>query len=419
MVMGQSELRGPPPEFIELVRDALISQYDLPALHTHPLLQWVDASDGSTAARGRALRQALRQAINALYPGSGSTSAPEGAGAWRAWRTYRILELRYLEGLDVASVMQQVALSKAQYHREHARALETVASNLWEQWGVAARWSLSPPGLSLTPSNVTSLQQEAEQLVHRQGGWEHLDVGAVLQGVAQILRPLCANHRVRLDLSLSSAGVSVASERVSLRQALLSLLAPAIASTEDTALGVTLTSTERWATITLCGHARPSYSLTEAPGTRESRPFIEALHGRLCFAPAHYPDDAWTIQIHLPMHHQPRLLVIDNSPDFVALIDRMLRPHGWEVVGAAHANEAVRQLGHQPPDAILLDLVMPERDGWDVLIELKATPSTSAIPVFICSALAEAEVALSLGSAGYLRKPIDERSLFDALSAVR
>lgn len=61
---------------------------------------------------------------------------------------------------------------------------------------------------------------------------------------------------------------------------------------------------------------------------------------------------------------------------------------------------------------------MPGRDGWDFLQALKASPATRTIPVIVCSVLDEPEVALSLGAAAYLQKPIDQRRLLTTLRAV-
>ncbi len=59
---------------------------------------------------------------------------------------------------------------------------------------------------------------------------------------------------------------------------------------------------------------------------------------------------------------------------------------------------------------------MPQEDGWDLLISLKADPTTRDIPVIVCSALHEPSIALTLGAAAFLPKPVTERSLVQALA---
>jgi CheY-like chemotaxis protein len=62
---------------------------------------------------------------------------------------------------------------------------------------------------------------------------------------------------------------------------------------------------------------------------------------------------------------------------------------------------------------------MPGRDGWELLLELKRDRGTREIPVVLCSVLDEPRLALSLGAAGYLHKPIDQGQLVGALSRFR
>jgi Amt family ammonium transporter len=79
-------------------------------------------------------------------------------------------------------------------------------------------------------------------------------------------------------------------------------------------------------------------------------------------------------------------------------------------------DEAYALACHQHPGAILLDVVIPGRDGWELLLELKQLPSTRDIPVIICSVLDEPAVAIALGAAAYLQKPIDQDRLLAALN---
>lgn len=390
----------PPESFVDLVRDALLNLYDLTALQTHPLL-----SLAGGAARGRVLRQTVRDAVNALCPAAVD-------GAWRARRSYRILELRYLEGQDVGSVMDQVALSKAQYHREHARALQAVAALLWEQWDLDGRWPLA------TESGQDQMRQEAEHLVQRHGAGP-IDVVDLVQGVIRVLTPLCVAHGTELRLIQPMAVPAIVGERVGLRQALVSLLAPAITASETGTVTLRLFQEAGQVVIEGRGRAADVAALVGRPGLADGLPFITAQRGALAYHPPSPSDAAWIIRLHFPASERPTLLVVDDNTDFIRLIDRTLIAHGWHVVGVEEAGGACLRAAQLQPQAILLDVVLPDRDGWEVLMTLKAQPSTRAIPVIVCSVLNEPEVAQSLGGAGYIHKPIDERALVDALIPIR
>jgi predicted ATPase len=111
------------------VRQALTNLYDLAFLHKHPLArQFVDGeSDAHPAQAGEALRQHLLAAIQRLAP-----DMQVKADA-KAWRPYRVLQLRYAEAYDVAQVQQELALSKSQYYREHELGLQSLVALLWEE----------------------------------------------------------------------------------------------------------------------------------------------------------------------------------------------------------------------------------------------------------------------------------------------
>jgi CheY-like chemotaxis protein len=69
----------------------------------------------------------------------------------------------------------------------------------------------------------------------------------------------------------------------------------------------------------------------------------------------------------------------------------------------------------QAPQVIVLDVMMPERDGWTVLGQLREHPKTHDIPVIVCSILSQEQLALTLGAAQFLRKPVTRQALLSAL----
>jgi CheY-like chemotaxis protein len=91
----------------------------------------------------------------------------------------------------------------------------------------------------------------------------------------------------------------------------------------------------------------------------------------------------------------------------------MLAEHGYRVVAAANPSTAVVEARTLQPAAILLDVLMPEHDGRDILRELKADPATSAIPVIVCSVVDAAEVP-DLADA-HVNKPVRMAPLLQAL----
>jgi putative nucleotidyltransferase with HDIG domain len=104
----------------------------------------------------------------------------------------------------------------------------------------------------------------------------------------------------------------------------------------------------------------------------------------------------------------PDIMVVDDSPDNLKLLEEMLRPHGYEVRSFPRGRMALAAAERQPPDLILLDISMPEMDGYQVCQRLKASDGLASIPVIFLSALSETEDkvrAFECGGVDYIAKP--------------
>jgi CheY-like chemotaxis protein len=107
----------------------------------------------------------------------------------------------------------------------------------------------------------------------------------------------------------------------------------------------------------------------------------------------------------------PTVLVIDDETDARDLLKRALERDGYQVIAAADGDTGMRLAREHRPDAITLDVVMPGKDGWAVLRELKSDPEVSHIPVIMVSIINEKGLGYTLGAADYLTKPVDRELL--------
>ncbi len=110
------------------------------------------------------------------------------------------------------------------------------------------------------------------------------------------------------------------------------------------------------------------------------------------------------------------VLSIDDDPQVIGLYERYLKPSGFRVVPLSNPKEAVEYARQLKPYAITLDVMMPEKDGWQVLQELKNNPETRRIPIIVCSILEEEEKGFNLGAAEYLIKPFLQEELINTLN---
>ena len=113
-----------------------------------------------------------------------------------------------------------------------------------------------------------------------------------------------------------------------------------------------------------------------------------------------------------------KVLVVDDDPEIVTLLSTLLELEGIESSVATSAAAALEQLQQGPPDLVLLDIAMPDRDGIDLCKELKSDPRTAEVPVFVVSARPGKDVverALAAGAEEFIRKPFENAELISRI----
>jgi CheY-like chemotaxis protein len=110
------------------------------------------------------------------------------------------------------------------------------------------------------------------------------------------------------------------------------------------------------------------------------------------------------------------VLVVDDEESARELVSALLRRHGFAVATASGGAEGLRLAAQMRPAVIVLDVMMPEVDGWAVLQRLKTDPDLAAIPVVMNTAVAEPSQGYVLGAAAYLTKPLDAQELVQAVA---
>jgi CheY-like chemotaxis protein len=146
-------------------------------------------------------------------------------------------------------------------------------------------------------------------------------------------------------------------------------------------------------------------------GLADARELLRAAGGELALVGS---EEGLTVEARLPPRRRS-LLVVDDNADVVQLIRRFLADHACDVRGAATVAEGLAAARRLRPDLILLDIMIPERDGWDGLQALKHDPDTRHVPVLVCTVLRASELALALGADGFIRKPLTLPALLEAL----
>lgn len=386
--------------FTRQVKDALAHLYDYTYLQTHPLASLLVGDElTSQQTRGQELRRVLIQAIEALNPGPNVPfRSPERRG-------YASLFCRYVEGQSPAEIAQSLAISERQLRREHSQALEAVTSILWNQY-------LEGREEPVEDQEQNALRQEASRAM----SWEEFDLRGTVEGVLSAIVGLAEQRGVTLSLEIPADLPPLYASRILVRQILFNILGRTVqhmssgevtleAHPKEDMIVISVTATSGELEGSIEGAPPPEKELSV------SFQFVELLGGRMWL-------EGPAIHFTLPAAGQATVLAIDDNKSLFRLFERYLAQHRYHLVGVRDGDEGIRLARKLRPAAITLDVMMPDRDGWEVLQTLCTDPLTRDIPVIVCTVLDEPELAFSLGARAYLKKPIQRSDLLAALEQV-
>ena len=112
------------------------------------------------------------------------------------------------------------------------------------------------------------------------------------------------------------------------------------------------------------------------------------------------------------------ILVVDDEPNIVMSLEFLIKQAGYEVRVARDGEAALQAIEEQPPDLVLLDIMMPKRDGFDVCETIRANPAWKDIPIIMLTAKGrdvEREKGLALGADAYITKPFSTREAMERI----
>jgi len=119
------------------------------------------------------------------------------------------------------------------------------------------------------------------------------------------------------------------------------------------------------------------------------------------------------------MDKNKTIMVVDDNPDIITIVKTILEGKGYSVLSASSGAELLNMLKVQNPDLIILDIMMPEMDGLEVLSRLKAMSETAKIPVILLTAKVQYEDVLGgykLGADYYITKPFTSTQLVNGIN---
>ena len=391
--------------FALLVHDALAHFHSPAHLQIQRLVEIWPWHNQPTDTRAQALRELVVDALESLQPDASVTSG-------RAERlAYDVLRLRYIECLTPDQVGEELGIGHTSYYRYHRDALEALVSLLWERFQREQSTGPAMPEGSDSSEGVSLARQEALRVARVSSGQE-ARIDTMAQDVYTTLQPLLAQRGIALSCDIPADLPMVHVDPVVLRQILLNALVDAL----NLSRGDTLRLSAGVVAGRVILHVAEldeskvkACGLERLTGITVSQGLLAAYGGDLALG--RDETGALSLCLSIPHRESKTILIIDDDADTVGLYRRYLQAEAYVVHVADSGANTWRLLKEITPDLVLLDVLMPREDGWDILRGLRGTPRTVDVPVVICSVLDQADLALALGAAEVLQKPISQSTL--------
>jgi CheY-like chemotaxis protein len=385
------------PAFIQQVRDLLEHLYDLPYLQKQVLvLPSPQTGLPLLEIPGQKARKLLLDALEKIGQEKDLPFRSSQA------RIYNLLRLHYIEGMAVHEVAQELGLSQRQTYRDLRSGDEHIASIVFAS--LVSRQPMSETIASSEAFPETGQLQVEAQL-------QLTNLNELVTTVCNTVRPLAALRSVDFDLHVPDEPVVIPTDAMIARQVVTGLLSLAIQQTLSGELAVHLVSQPDGCLLQLF------FKATSDPEKRPD-PSI-GLYAQNLGWTLDQQTDAGQVEITVKIHTRHRTcLVIDDHQGFVELLERYVADYGVRIVMANSGPKGIELAQQLQPNVIILDVMIPEMDGWEILQRLRSTPATKAIPVVICSVFYDPELAFTLGAVDVLKKPVRKEDLVAALKKI-
>lgn len=230
-------------------------------------------------------------------------------------------------------------------------------------------------------------------------------IRSLLDGALLVTQSLIDQRQVRIMNSTSNEVSISDADRTVVRQILITILSQLIACSSQ--IEITDELVDRFCCITFTINLSQSQFsslqafLGEQSENQALRVLMKSIEGEVTSSLIGSHEARITLQIPV---RQTVVLVIDDNPSMVNLFRHYLTGHPYQIIDATDSNQAIELARKIKPQLIILDVMLPRQDGWEILQNLKNHPTTLKIPVLVYSVLELPDVAISLGADTYLKK---------------
>lgn len=255
----------------------------------------------------------------------------------------------------------------------------------------------------------SQVQQELSVLQQYQG--EHqANLAETIDGVVRIAEVLASAHGLVLRVQPLPPELAVNIHPSALRQILLTAIEKLASHMESSDIVIAGQAAGDQVELMIRGTVGPQTALPQSDLITE---ILQVTQGTFTVK---REDQEIVFRISLPLAKTTvSVLVVDDNPDLVHFFRLYTANTPYIITHLLAGEQLFEQITTIKPDIIVLDVLLPGQDGWELLSYLRSHAETRSIPVIVCSVVKREELALALGAALYLPKPVRRRQFIQAL----
>jgi CheY-like chemotaxis protein len=338
------------------------------------------------------------ESIEALEPDPGTPNDS------RVWLHYESLQKRFVLGLTQEETAEHLHMSVRNIQRVQGEAIHILARNLWGSRpdtdetvnSVQAPDWQSQAGLEM--ASLRKTMPEAQS-----------DVGEVIQEVIDLEAALLPKLGIEIKVGFIQADLIASVHPSVLRQTLITAIGNLAAEAPVSHLTIYAALEDGQVKITITSSLPSVDQSVDKPSVTEIIAPPEAS------VTLHQRGQRLFLQVRLPAVGNQTVLVVEDNPDMVYFYRRCTTGTMYRIVHAPSPQNLFKTVEDVNPDLIVLDVMLPEVDGWQLLSHLSERATTRELPVIVCSVVKEKNLALALGATAFLSKPIRPRQFVAAL----
>ena len=380
--------------FENLVKDALINMFDFAALEAHPLIDsGIKPPPEYKGSRGDYLKGVLLECINSLKP-----TESEYDLFSMEWRAYVILSKRFIENISSQALAKELSLGERQIRRNQKKAIRAVALILWDriQSERSRSEEIEPNGFNINREIINLIQ--------------------VFQSVLDLLSNHFEQQSVTVTFNHPENNLTINSDRIILRQVIIRIFHLFLQHSTSHQIDVWLEQKNEDVDLHFFLPATKfnmDQFLTYLH-THENliNQWLNELNIQL---DGFNSPEGFHLIVRFVTQEKKLILVVDDQEPALKMYERYLSKTEFKIYGLSKATKVLSKAIELNPTIILLDIMMPKLDGWEILQSLRLNEKTRHIPIIVCSAWGESEFARSLGADYFLKKPITQEELLDVL----